>query len=110
MKYPRDLKKIDIVGRTFKVVLKNKVVQEDHEVLGKISWDTLMIQLSKKIKNDAGEIKERPDEAIFLALFHELFHASLFATGYSKLAYDEAFVERMCEIWYQIFKQLVKAK
>ncbi|MGM9533280.1 hypothetical protein [Intestinibacter sp.] len=67
--------KFDIFGDTYRVIYKDKVFDKDRHVLGQIDTAKNIIYISTKDADD----KELPDNVILTTLYHEIFHAILFA-------------------------------
>jgi len=89
-------KEFQIFGIKFNVLQPHKVILKGESILGKYDPDKNIIEIRRNLRKD---IKEQ----VFL---HELTHAILLSLGYTKLGYDEIFVERISKVLHQALKTM----
>lgn len=90
---------IEVVGKHY-IVEHNADHCEDQGCRGQIIFNRHRIILQDEKRTD--------EQTTWTSFIHELQHAILSATGYTKLNDDEEFIDRTSELWYQIIQQLVE--
>lgn len=95
--------KFDIFGDTYKVIFKDNVYDGDTFLLGQTQTAKNIIYISTK-DHDGEELQ---DNVILTTLYHEMFHAILFAGQYNNCGEDEPLVEWQARCLNALIKQNV---
>lgn len=95
--------KFDIFGDTYKVVFKDKVFSDNEYILGQTITSKNTILISTKDSDNT----ELSDNVILTTLYHEIFHAILFAGQYNSCGNDEPLVEWQARCLNSLIKQNV---
>ena len=89
-------KSFQLYGQTINVTFDNQECMKEN-ASGLAHYDRNLIVLADKDPNQ----NKLPDDTIQHVFWHEALHHILHKSGYKKLAYDEAFIDRISGLIHQ---------